>query len=118
MLALFGACLKPILLMTTPMGEWLPNFWLIIAAGLVTYLTRIFGFMVIERIGALHPRIEAGLNAVPAAVLTTIFVPPALTQGWPEFLAMVIAFGFAFRLGVIPVLLIGMAAYWVLRTIF
>ena len=100
------------------MAEFFPNFWLIFAAALVTFLTRILGFLVIERMGVLHPRVEAGLNAVPAAVLTTIFVPPALTQGWPEFLAMVLAFGFAFRLGVIPVLFIGMIAYWFLRTLF
>lgn len=100
------------------MVEIIPNFWLIVAAGVVTFLTRILGFLVIERMGTLHPRVEAGLNAVPAAVLTTIFVPPALTQGWPEFLAMVIAFVFAFRFGIIPVLCVGMTAYLLLRPLF
>ena len=46
---------------------------MIIAAGAIaTYLTRIGGHLVISRFERIHPRVEAGLNAVPAAVLTTL----------------------------------------------
>ncbi|MBN9268917.1 MAG: AzlD domain-containing protein, partial [Mesorhizobium sp.] len=47
-------------------------FWITIAAAVATYLTRIGGHLVISRFENIHPRVEAGLNAVQAAVLTTL----------------------------------------------
>ena len=52
------------------------EFWIIVVlAGLLTYVTRFGGHVLISRIGVLPPRLEAALDAVPAAVLTTIFAP-------------------------------------------
>ena len=55
------------------------TFWIIIAGAVATYLTRIGGHLVISRFDHIHPRVEAGLNAVPAAVLTTLVAPELLT---------------------------------------
>ena len=56
------------------------NLWIILAGAVLTYLTRIGGHLVLSRFERVHPRVEAGLNAVPAAVLTTL-VAPALLVG-------------------------------------
>jgi uncharacterized membrane protein len=66
------------------------NLWIILAAAIVTYLTRAGGFWVLSRFEHIHPRVEAGLNAVPAAVLTTI-VAPQLASGEPAVLAAFLA---------------------------
>ncbi len=57
------------------------TFWIIIACALSTYLTRVGGHLVISRFDNIHPRVEAGLNAVPAAVLTTLVAPAVLNAG-------------------------------------
>ena len=86
------------------------NIWVvIILTGVVTYITRSAGYVVLARFKNLHPRVEAALEAVPGAVLVTIVLPPALTNGPVELLAMVAALIASFRLSPIGVLAIGMA---------
>ena len=54
------------------------RLWLVIIfAGLVTYATRFSGYFILSRFRRIHPRVEAALEAVPAAVLVTIVLPPA-----------------------------------------
>jgi uncharacterized membrane protein len=65
--------------------------WIILAAGFATWLTRIGGDLVLSRFERVHPRVEAALDAVPAAVLTTLFVPAATTGGIPEWAALVVS---------------------------
>ncbi len=65
--------------------------WIILGAALATYLTRIGGHLVLSRFDNVHPRVEAGLNAVPAAVLTTLVAPAALSAGPVELFSLVIA---------------------------
>ena len=65
--------------------------WIILAGALLTYLTRIGGHVVLSRFQRVHPRIEAGLNAVPAAVLTTLVAPALVTGGPAELLTLVVA---------------------------
>jgi uncharacterized membrane protein len=85
------------------------NVWVIsLFTGLVTYITRSAGHVVLARFKHLHPRVEAALEAVPGAVLVTIVLPPALTNGPVELLAMVAALIASFRLSPIAVLGIGM----------
>ena len=45
------------------------TLWIIVAGAVLTYLTRIGGHLVLSRFNRVHPRVEAGLEAVPAAVL-------------------------------------------------
>ncbi|WP_367718584.1 AzlD domain-containing protein [Nitratireductor sp. GISD-1A_MAKvit] len=62
--------------------------WIILAGALLTFMTRIGGHMVLSRFERIHPRVEAGLNAVPAAVLTTLVAPAAMNGGIPEIAAL------------------------------
>ena len=55
-------------------------YFAILAGAFLTYLTRIGGHLILSRFERIHPRVEAALNAVPAAVLTTLVAPAALTQ--------------------------------------
>ena len=58
--------------------------WIILAGALMTYLTRVGGHLVLSRFDRVHPRVEAGLNAVPAAVLTTLVAPAAVSGAEQE----------------------------------
>ncbi|MGE0503000.1 MAG: AzlD family protein [Rhizobiaceae bacterium] len=65
--------------------------WIILTGAVVTYLTRAGGHLVLSRFQRIHPRVEAGLNAVPAAVLTTLFAPAVAAGGPAEIAAIVVA---------------------------
>ena len=88
----------------------------ILAAGLATYLTRIGGHAVISRMKRVPPRVEAALDAVPAAVLTTLVVPSFFTGGLDVKLAMLAALAIALRFSAIPALIGGWVAVMILRT--
>jgi uncharacterized membrane protein len=64
---------------------------LIFAAAIVTYLTRVGGYILITKMTRIPPRVEAALNAVPAAVLTTLVAPAFFIGGWDTKVAMVAA---------------------------
>ena len=67
------------------------TIWIIIAGAIVTYISRIGGHLVLSRFRTIHPRVEAGLNAVPAAVLTTLVAPAATLGGPAEWIALAVA---------------------------
>ena len=83
-------------------------FLIILLTGVVTYITRSGGYVVLSRFKSLHPRVEAALEAVPGAVLVTLVLPPALENGSLEILAMVVALVASLRFSAIWVLAIGM----------
>jgi len=83
------------------------TFWITVAAAIATYLTRVGGHLVISRFERIHPRVEAGLNAVPAAVLTTLVAPAMLDAGPAEWAALVIAALVALRGGLLSMFLAG-----------
>ena len=91
------------------------TFWIIIAGAVVTYLTRIGGHLVISRFENIHPRIEAGLNAVPAAVLTTLVAPELLNAGPAEWAALVVTAVVSLRGGLMSMFLAGAAVLIVAR---
>ncbi|ASW07011.1 AzlD family protein [Rhizobium sp. 11515TR] len=64
---------------------------LILAAAVVTFLTRIGGYILIVKMTRIPPRVEAALNAVPAAVLTTLVAPAFFVGGWDTKVAMLAA---------------------------
>jgi len=64
---------------------------LIAAAAVVTFLTRIGGYILIVKMTRIPPRAEAALNAVPAAVLTTLVAPAFFIGGWDIKVAMLAA---------------------------
>ena len=84
------------------------DIWLIVVlAGALTYLTRVGGYLIVARIGAIPPRLDAALNAVPAAVLTTIVTPAVVAGGWPERVAIVLCLAMSFRLPLIVTVAFG-----------
>ena len=85
------------------------NVWmLIVLTGVVTYLTRSGGYVVLSRFGSIHPRVQAALEAVPGAVLVTIVLPAVLNNGVLEIVAMAAAALASLRFSAVSVLLIGM----------
>lgn len=91
------------------------NIWIILAAAVATYLTRIGGHLVISRFERVHPRVEAGLNAVPAAVLTTLVAPAALGARPAEWAALIVAGIVSLRGGLMTMFLAGVAMLIVCR---
>lgn len=91
------------------------TIWIIIAAAIATYLTRIGGHLVLSRFETIHPRVEAALNAVPAAVLTTLVAPSMLTAGPAEWAALIVGGTVALRGGLMTMFLAGAAVLIVLR---
>lgn len=91
------------------------TFWIIIAGALVTYLTRVGGYLVLSRFDRVHPRVESALNAVPAAVLTTLVAPATLDAGPAEWAALIVAALVALRAGLMPMFISGVAVLIVLR---
>lgn len=89
--------------------------WIIVAAALLTYLTRIGGDIVLSRFRSIHPRVEAGLNAVPAAVLTTLVAPAATSGGVPETTALVVAALVSLRFGMMTMFIAGASVLILLR---
>lgn len=83
--------------------------WIIFWGAVATYLTRVGGHLVLSRFERVHPRIEAGLNAVPAAVLTTLVAPAAVSAGPAELLALAVAAIVSLRAGLLAMFLIGAA---------
>lgn len=86
------------------------NVWIIIGAALVTYAARLGGHLVLSRFKRIPPRVDAALNAVPAAVLTTLVAPAAVTGGPAEALTLAICLVIGFRLPMMAMFCIG----WVL----
>ena len=67
------------------------------------------------RIKRIPPRVDAALNAVPAAVLTTLVVPAAVFQGTAETLTLVLCLAIGFRLPLMGMFFIGWAIIVALR---
>ncbi|MFN4272751.1 MAG: AzlD family protein [Aliihoeflea sp.] len=91
------------------------NLWIILAGALLTYATRVGGHLVLSRFSRIHPRVQAGLDAVPAAVLTTLIAPAAFNGGVPELVALTVTAFVALRGGMLSVFLAGVGVLVVLR---
>lgn len=90
-------------------------FWITVAGAVATYLTRVGGHLVLSRFERVHPRVEAGLNAVPAAVVTTLVAPALLKAGPAEWIAIVAAGLVSLRYGLLTMFLTGAAVLVALR---
>jgi uncharacterized membrane protein len=89
--------------------------WIILAAAVATYLTRVGGHLVLSRFETVHPRVEAALNAVPAAVLTTLVAPSMLNAGPAEWAALIVGGAVALRGGLMSMFIAGTATLILLR---
>ena len=89
--------------------------WIILWGAVMTYAARVGGHLVLSRFEHIHPRVEAGLNAVPAAVLTTLVAPAAISAGPAEMIALVVAGLASLRFSLMTMFLIGAAVLIGLR---
>ncbi|MGV1926093.1 AzlD family protein [Agrobacterium tumefaciens] len=88
---------------------------LIALATVATYLTRIGGYILMTRMKSIPPRMEAGLNAVPVAVLTTLVAPAFFEGGYEVKIAMVAALLVCLRFPGLTMLAIGWAIVVAIR---
>lgn len=91
---------------------------LILTLALLTYCTRIGGYVVLARFKRINPRLEAALDAVPAAVITALVAPAVFLNGPPELLAGALAVALSYRLSMIWVVVGGTVAVALLRLVF
>lgn len=100
-------------------GEFLGlpvNVWTILGAALVTYAARFGGHLVLSRFKRIPPRIDAALNAVPAAVLATLVAPAAVSSGPAEAITLAVCLVIGFRLPMMAMFCIGWVLIVSLRT--
>ena len=86
----------------------------ILAMAAVTYLTRVAGLLVADRL-VLTGRSKAAFDAIPPAVLVAVVAPTALTTGWAEAVASAITVLAAFRLPLLATVAVGVVSVVVLR---
>lgn len=89
--------------------------FIILAGAIATYLTRAGGYWIISRFGVIHHRVEAALDAVPAAVLTALVAPSLVNKGAAETLALIAAMVIATRLSMTFTVALGLAILVLLR---
>lgn len=90
---------------------------LILMCGAVTFAARTGGYLVLSRFKAIHFRVAAALDAVPAAVMTTLVVPAAVDGGVREAAVLAGCALIATRLGTMATVLLAMLAIIALRAI-
>ena len=80
----------------------------------VTYCTRIGGFLLLRN-RVLSPRALAVLEAVPGCVLISVIAPRFVSDKPAELLALAITLLAAWRLPLLPTVIVSVAATGVLR---
>ena len=91
--------------------------WIIFFAALATFLTRVGGYLLITSMKTIPPRLEAALNAVPAAVLSTLVAPSFMTGGLEVKLALIAAFIAGFRYRSLPIMALGWVIVMSMRSL-
>lgn len=87
----------------------------ILLAALATYATRIGGYILMKRFTNIPPRVEAGLNAVPVAVLTTLVAPTFFEGGIEVKIAMIAALIVGLRIKGLTMLMVGLVIVMTMR---
>lgn len=90
---------------------------LVLACAAVTVATRAGGYLLLSRVRSIPPRVNVALEAVPAAVLTTLFAPAILNGTWREALVMGLCALLALRLGPMPSVLAATGVLAALRAL-
>ncbi len=95
--------------------EHMHLIYIILAAALATFLTRIGGYVMITQMKRIPPRMEAALNSVPAAVLSTLVAPAFISGGWDVAAAMLVALIVGLRFSSLWMLLVGWLVVMAIR---
>lgn len=90
------------------------NLLLIVLVTAATLAIRLGGAMIMARV-SLGPSARAAFEAMPVAVMTAVLAPAALTQGWPEALAAIIAVIVGLRAPMYMVIVTGMGCVVLFR---
>lgn len=93
------------------------HVWIILAGALVTYATRFGGHLVISRFKRIPARVNVALNAVPAAVITTLVAPGLVQHGLAEVITLIAAIFLGLRLPMLMMFLIGWVMIVTLRAL-
>ncbi|WP_275783469.1 AzlD family protein [Pararhizobium gei] len=96
-------------------AEHLQLIYVILAAAAATFLTRIGGYVLIMQMKRIPPRMEAALNAVPAAVLSTLVAPAFFSGDLDVAAAMLVALAVGLRFSSLWMLLAGWLAVMAIR---
>lgn len=89
----------------------------VLACAVVTIATRAGGYLLLSRMRSVPARLNVALEAVPAAVLTTLFAPAILSGTWREALVMGLCALLALRFGPTVTVLAATAALAGLRSL-
>jgi len=92
----------------------LPTLLAIAGMAIVTYATRLGGWLALRRL-VLSGRARAALDAVPGAVLAAVIAPAVLATGPAETVAAAITVVAALRLPQLAAVVIGVASVVLLR---
>lgn len=92
-------------------------FMAILGMAFVTYLTRIAGLWLMNRV-TLTPRLKSGLNALPGAILVSIIAPSFFASGYRNAIAGLITAVVAyFSKSLLAAMIAGVGSVWILRQI-
>jgi len=86
----------------------------ILAMALVTYLTRVLGFMVLRN-RTISPMLQEVLQAAPGCVLIAVIAPKFVSGNPADLIALALTLFAATRLPILPVVLIAVFATATLR---
>jgi uncharacterized membrane protein len=92
------------------------NFAAILAMGVLTYMTRILGFLIADRLPKSGP-VRVALDALPPAVLVAV-IAPIVMSGPIEAIAGLAVLVLALRLPLIATVVVGVATAALLRLAF
>lgn len=92
------------------------NFTAILAMGVLTYMTRILGFLIADRLPKSGP-VRVALDALPPAVLVAV-IAPIVMAGPIEAIAGLAVLVVALRLPLMATVVIGVAVAALLRLAF
>ena len=88
---------------------------MILVGAAVTLMNRLAGHYVLARFEPIHYRVEAALEAVPVAVMTTLVVPAAVDGGPAEWICLALAMLFSLRLPFVVGVFAALAVLLILR---
>ena len=86
----------------------------IVLMALVTYLTRIGGYVLLRN-RTLSPRAQAVMEAAPGCVLISVIAPHFVSSNPADLLALAVTLISATRLSILPTVLISIASAGLLR---
>jgi len=93
------------------------TYVLILFSALATYAVRSGGYVLMAYFGAVNHRVEAGLNAVPIAVLSALVAPTVLSGHWLDAMAIGLVCLLSLRVSLLPAMGLAVLALAMMRQV-